>query len=401
MRIAYSDDQLVLRDELRAYFAELVTPEVAAEMAQGEMGGKKCLEAVAQMGEDGWLGVGWPTEYGGRGFGPMEQFVFYDEAQRAGAPVPFLTINTVGPALMQFASDEVKSDILPRILQGQCFFSIGYSEPQAGTDLAALKTRAVRDGDEWVINGQKIYTSLTDHADYIWLACRTNPDAGKHKGISIILVPTTSEGFSYTPIRTIGDATTYSTYYQDVRVPVANTVGEIDGGWTVITTQLNYERISLASPAVLERNYLETRRWAQETKLPDGHRGRASGAHGDRVIDQEWVQIHLAKVHARLEALRLLNWKNIWQDSVGKVSIADSSGVKVYGTTTYCECYGLLLEVLGAAGILKRTSPGSVLAGRVERAYRGTLILTFGGGTNEIQRDLIAIFGLNMPRSLR
>jgi 3-oxocholest-4-en-26-oyl-CoA dehydrogenase alpha subunit len=391
MRIAYTDEQGKLRDELRAYFAQLVTPEVALEMAQGEMGGKRCLEAVAQMGKDGWLGVGWPKEYGGRGFGPMEQFIFYDEAQRAGAPVPFLTINTVGPALMQFGSDEVKNDILPRILKGQCFFSIGYSEPQAGTDLAGLKTRAVRDGDHWVINGQKIFTSLTDHADYIWLACRTDPDASKHKGISIILVPTKSEGFSYTPIHTIGDATTYSTYYQDVRVPVANTIGEINGGWTVITTQLNYERISLASPAVLERNYLETRRWAQDTKLPDGR----------RVIDQEWVQTHLAKVHARLEALRLLNWKNIWQDSVGKVSIADSSGVKVYGTTTYCECYGLLLEVLGANGILKRTSPGSVLNGRVERAYRGTLILTFGGGTNEIQRDLIAIFGLGMPRSLR
>jgi alkylation response protein AidB-like acyl-CoA dehydrogenase len=391
MRIAYTDEQIALRDELRSYFAQLVTPEVTTEMAQGEMGGPKCQEAVRQMGKDGWLGVGWPKEFGGRGFGPMEQFIFYDEAQRAGAPVPFLTINTVGPALMQFASDEVKQDILPRILQGQCFFSIGYSEPQAGTDLAALKTRAVRDGDEWVINGQKIFTSLTDHANYIWLACRTDPDAPKHKGISIILVPTTSEGFSYTPIHTIGDATTYATYYEDVRVPVTNTIGEINGGWTVITTQLNYERISLASPAVLERNYLDVRRWAQETKLPDGR----------RVIDQEWVQVHLAKVHARLEALRLLNWKNIWQDSIGKVSIADSSAVKVYGTTQYCECYGLLLEVLGAAGLLKRTSPGSVIAGRVERAYRGTLILTFGGGTNEIQRDLIAIFGLGMPRSLR
>jgi alkylation response protein AidB-like acyl-CoA dehydrogenase len=391
MRIAYTDDQLKLREELRAYFRELVTPEVAGEMAQGEMGGKKCLEAVRQMGTDGWLGVGWPEEFGGRGFGPMEQFVFYDEAQRAGAPVPFLTINTVGPALMQFASDAVKKEILPKILKGECFFSIGYSEPQAGTDLASLKTRAVRDGDEWVINGQKIFTSLTDHADYIWLACRTNPDASKHKGISIILVPTKSEGFSFTPIHTLGDATTYATYYQDVRVPVANTIGEIDGGWTVITTQLNYERISLASPATLERAYLDTRRWAQETKLTDGR----------RVIDQEWVQTHLAKVHARLEALRLLNWKNIWQDSVGKVSIADSSAVKVYGTTTYCECYGLLLEVLGGSGILKRTSPGSALAGRVERSYRGTLILTFGGGTNEVQRDLIAIFGLGMPRSLR
>jgi len=391
MRIAYTDDQLALRDELRAYFAELVTPEVADEMMQGESGGPKCQEAVRTMGRDGWLTVGWPKEWGGRGFGPLEQFIFYDEAQRAGAPVPFLTINTVGPALMQFASEEIKHDILPRIAKGECYFSIGYSEPQAGTDLASLKTRAVRDGDEWVINGQKIYTSLSDHADYIWLACRTDPDAPKHRGISIILVPTSDPGFSYTPIRTIGDVSTYATYYQDIRVPITNTVGEINGGWKVITTQLNYERISLASPATLERNYLDVRRWAQETKLPDGR----------RVVDQEWVRTHLATVHAKLEALRLLNWKNIWQDSVGKVNIADSSAVKVYGTENYCLCYGLLLEILGSAGLQKRTSPGVTLGARLERAYRGTLILTFGGGVNEIQRDLIAMFGLKMPRSLR
>jgi alkylation response protein AidB-like acyl-CoA dehydrogenase len=321
----------------------------------------------------------------------MEQFIFYDEAQRAGAPLPFLSINTIGPAIQQFGSEEMKKDILPRILGGECFVSIGYSEPGAGTDLAGLKTSAVRDGDHWVINGQKIFTSLTDHADYIWLACRTNPDLGKHKGISIILVPTDSEGFSYTPINTIGDHATYATYYQDVRVPVSNTVGEIDKGWSIITTQLNYERISLAVPAHLEKNYSDVLKWAQETKLADGR----------RVIDQEWVQIHLAHVRAKLEALQLLNWKNVWQDSIGQVSIADSSAVKVYGTTQYCECYGLLLEVLGAAGVLKGGTPGSVLAGRLERSYRGTLILTFGGGTNEIQRDLIAIFGLGMPRSLR
>ncbi|HWC33478.1 MAG TPA: acyl-CoA dehydrogenase family protein [Mycobacteriales bacterium] len=391
MRIAYTDEQQALRDELREYFKTIVTPEVTQAMSHGGLGTPECMAAVRQMGKDGWLGVGWPKEYGGKGFGRMEQFVFYDEAQRAGAPLPFLSINTIGPAIQQFGSEEMKKDILPRILGGECFVSIGYSEPGAGTDLAGLKTSAVRDGDEWVINGQKIFTSLTDHADYIWLACRTNPDLGKHKGISIILVPTDSEGFSYTPINTIGDHATYATYYQDVRVPVSNTVGEIDKGWSIITTQLNYERISLAVPAHLEKNYSEVLKWAQQTKLPDGR----------RVIDQEWVQVHLAHVRAKLEALQLLNWKNVWQDSIGQVSIADSSAVKVYGTTQYCECYGLLLEVLGAAGVLKGGTPGSVLAGRLERSYRGTLILTFGGGTNEIQRDLIAIFGLGMPRSLR
>ena len=391
MRIAYTDEQQALRDELREYFKTIVTPEVTSAMSHGGLGTPECMAAVRKMGQDGWLGVGWPKEYGGRGFGRMEQFVFYDEAQRAGAPLPFLSINTIGPAIQQFGTEEMKNDILPRILGGECFVSIGYSEPGAGTDLAGLKTSAVRDGDEWVINGQKIFTSLTDHANYIWLAVRTDPDAGKHKGISIILVPTDSEGFSYTPINTIGDHATYATYYQDVRVPVANTVGDIHGGWKIITTQLNYERISLAVPAHLEKNYSEVLKWAQETKLADGR----------RVIDQEWVQVHLAQVRAKLEALQLLNWKNVWQDSIGKVSIADSSAVKVYGTTQYCECYGLLLEVLGAGGVLKGGSPGSVLAGHLERSYRGTLILTFGGGTNEIQRDLIAIFGLGMPRSLR
>ena len=391
MHIAYSEDQRALRDELRAYFADLVTPEVAGEMAQGEMGGPRCIEAVRQMGRDGWLGLGWPTEYGGRGLGPVEQFIFYDEAQRAAAPVPFLTINTVGPAIQTFGTDEMKRELLPRILQGDVFFSIGYTEPGAGTDLASLKTRAVLDGDEWVINGQKIFTSLVDHADYVWLACRTNPEAPKHKGISIILVPTDSPGFSHTPIRTIGEATTYATYYQDVRVPAGNLVGEVDKGWHVIVTQLNFERVSLASSGQLERVYLETRRWAQDTKLADGQ----------RVIDQQWVQVHLARVHAKLEGLRLLNWKVAWGTKIGQMNVADSSATKVYGTTLYCEAYGLLLEVLGAAGILKRGSPGSALAGRLERAYRGTLILTFGGGSNEIQRDLIAIFGLGMPRSLR
>jgi alkylation response protein AidB-like acyl-CoA dehydrogenase len=391
VRLAYTTGQAALRDELRAYFTGVMTPEVTAEMAEGEMGGPHSIEAVRQMARDGWLTVGWPKEYGGRGFGPVEQFVFYDEAQRAGAPVPFLTVNSVAPAIMAFGTPEQKADLLPRISRGECFFSIGYSEPDAGTDLASLQTRAVRDGDAWVINGRKMFTSLTDHADYIWLACRTDPDAPKHKGISIVLVPTDAPGFSYTPIHTMADATTYATYYADVRVPVANTVGPVNGGWGVIVTQLNYERVALCSPGQLERVYLEARRWAQDTKLADGR----------RVIDQEWAQVHLARVHAKLEALRLFNWKVVWGDSVGQVDVAGSSGVKVYGTTLFCEAYGLLLEVLGAGGVLRRGSPGALLSGRLERAYRGTLILTFGGGTNEVQRDLVAMFGLRMPRSLR
>ena len=391
MRFAWTDEQQALRDELRTYFSTLVTPEIAAEAAEGEMGGAKSIEAVRQMARDGWLTVGWPKEYGGRGFTPVEQFIFYDEAQRAGAPLPFLTINSVAPAIMQFGTDEQKADFLPRISRGECFFAIGYTEPQSGTDLASLQTKAVRDGDDWVINGQKIFTSLTDHAHYIWLAVRTNPDAAKHQSISIVLVPTDAPGFSYTPIHTVAGATTFATYYQDVRVPVSNTVGPIDGGWGVIVTQLNYERVALAPPGWLERALNDVRGWAQETKLADGR----------RVIDQEWVQVHLAKVRAKLEALRLLNWQFIYGNSVGVIDVAQSSATKVFGTTSYVECYQLLMEVLGAAGTLKRGSEGVLLQGALERTYRGVLILTFGGGTNEVQRDLIAMFGLKQPRSMR
>ncbi len=160
MQIAYTAEQLALRDELRAYFAELMTPAVQEECAAGETGGPHCLEAVRQMGRDGWLGIGWPVEYGGRGMGEVEQFIFSDEAWRAGAPIPFLTINTVGRTIQDFGSQEQKDLFLPKILAGELHFSIGYTEPGAGTDLASLTTRAERDGDEWRINGQKIYTSL-------------------------------------------------------------------------------------------------------------------------------------------------------------------------------------------------------------------------------------------------
>jgi 3-oxocholest-4-en-26-oyl-CoA dehydrogenase alpha subunit len=396
VHLALTDEQQRLRDELRTYFEQLVTPELEEELATTEGGGPLGKAAVRKMAQDGYLAMGWPTEYGGRGLSPIEQFLFFDEAQRAGAPVPFLTVNTVGPAIQRHGTEAQKRELLPRITAGELFFAIGYTEPSAGTDLASLTTRAERDGDTLVINGQKIYTSLADHADYVWLACRTTPiertpGGSKHEGISIVLVPTDDPGFSYTPIQTVGQARTFSTYYDDIRVPVGNVVGGLDNGWKVIIDQLNNERVSLCSSGQLERKYVDVRRWAQQTKLADGR----------RVVDQEWVQVHLARVHAKLDALRLINHKVAWAATAGRTSVQDSSATKVYGTELYCEAYGLLLEILGADGLLKRGSPAAALKGSLERAYRGTLILTFGGGVNEVQRDLIAVFGLRMPRSLR
>jgi len=391
MHVDLTDDQKSLRDELRAYFADLMTPELEDEVSVGEGGGPLFRQAMRKLGSDGWLGIGWPEQYGGQGRSPIEQYLFAEEAQRAGFPLPFLTINTVGPTIQQFGSDGQKAEFLPRILRGECLFAIGYSEPDAGTDLASLKTKAVRDGDDWVINGQKLWTSLADFADYVWLAARTDPEAEKHAGISIFIVDTKSPGFSHTPIRTIGSIRTNATYYDNVRVPASHLVAGEGKGWTLIVNQLNHERVSLMSTGPLERVFLQTVDWARATRLDDGR----------RVIDEPWVQHNLARVEAKLEILKLLNWRQAWNMTRGALDYAEASTVKVYGSEFYIEGYQLLLEVVGQAGYVRRGSRGDVLKGRLERMYRSMLILTFGGGTNEIQRDIIAVAGLGMPRPLR
>ena len=254
MQIAYTPEQETLRAELRTYFAELMTPERREALAGGyEDGGRDTYrEVVKQMGTDGWLGIGWPEQYGGQNRTMMEQSIFTDEATIASVPMPFLTINTVGPTIMEYGTEEQKNEILPQILKGDLHFAIGYSEPDAGTDLASLTTRAERDGDEYVINGSKMWTSLIESADYVWLAARTNPDVSKHKGISVFLVPTTAKGFSYTPVRTLSGATTSQTFFEDVRVPATAIVGELNGGWRLVTGQLNRERVALCSPASVQ-----------------------------------------------------------------------------------------------------------------------------------------------------
>jgi len=391
MYLDLTPEQRALRDELRTYFAKVVTPEVLGEITGGEGGGPLYHAALQQMGKDGWLGIGWPKEYGGQGRSPIEQFIFSDEVQRSGFPLPFLTLNTVGPTLMENGTEEQRKEFLPQILAGKIHFAIGYSEPGAGTDLASLKTRAVRDGDEWVINGSKVFTSLADYSDYIWLAARTDPEAPKHKGISIFIVPTRAPGFKLTPIWTSSGVRTNATYYEDVRVPASALVGQLNGGWWLITSQLNRERIALSPIGGLERLLGEVIAWAKETRLADGR----------RVIDREWVQTRLAKVRAKWEALKLMVWRQAWAMTQGSLNFADASTVKVYASEFYVDAYRDLLEIIGEAGNVKRGSPGAVLQGRIEFVSRATLILTFGGGTNEIQRDIIAMAGLGMPRSLR
>ncbi|WP_338888997.1 acyl-CoA dehydrogenase family protein [Rhodococcus sovatensis] len=392
MHIAYTQEQTALQEELRSYFATLITPErrEALSSTSGEYGeGTVYRDVVHQMGKDGWLALGWPEEFGGQARSAMEQLIFTDEAAIAGAPVPFLTINSVAPTIMAFGTEDQKSYFLPRIAAGELHFSIGYSEPEAGTDLASLRTTAVRDGDDYVINGQKMWTSLIQYADYVWLACRTDQEAKKHRGISMLIVPTDADGFSWTPVHTMAGPDTSATYYQDVRVPTSALVGEENRGWSLITNQLNHERVALTSAGPLVASLRDTRMWAQNTKRPDG----------TRIIDQEWVQIALARVHAKVSYLELQNWEIASAKSA--LGPADASANKVYGTELATEAYRTMMEILGPAATLRQGSPGAQLHGRLERLHRSSLILTFGGGTNEVQRDIIGMTALGLPASAR
>ncbi|MDV6014140.1 acyl-CoA dehydrogenase family protein [Haloechinothrix sp. LS1_15] len=396
MRIGYTDEQAKLRQQLRQYFADVMTPRRREELAGqgGEYGdGTAYKEIVRELGRDGWLALGWPTEYGGHARPMLDQLIFTDEAAVAGVPVPFLTINTIGPAIMRYGTEEQREYYLPRIAAGELHFSIGYSEPDAGTDLASLRTRAIRHGDgddaEYVINGQKMWTSLIEYADYVWLAARTDPDAHRHKGLSILIVPTSAPGFSWTKVHTVAGPGTSATYYSDVRVPADALVGEEHKGWRLITSQLNHERVALTSAAPLQTALSEVRQWAQQT----------TGSDGKRVIDAEWVRLHLARVHAHAEYLKLRNWKTAWSASNAELGPEDASATKVFGTEFATEGYRLLMEVLGAGAVVREGSAGALLRGKIERLHRSSLILTFGGGTNEVQRDIIAATALGLPVS--
>ena len=302
MHLAYTDTEEALRSELRAYYDDLLDDETRAQLRRAEGIGPVMRRVVERMGADGWLGIGWPEQYGGQGRGPIDQFIFFDESMRSGAPVPMLTINSVAPTIMQFGNDEQKQRFLPGILRGEIHFCIGYSEPGAGTDLASLRTRAVRDGDDYVVTGQKMWTSLAGDADYCWLAVRTGDEDSRHRGISLFIAPMDAPGIERTRLNLLSSHDIHSVYWDDVRVPAANLVGGENQGWNLIVNQLNHERVTLCSPGMAEHMLHETIEWARATKLPDGR----------RVIDQEWVRLNLATAYAGFEFLRLANWKVAW-----------------------------------------------------------------------------------------
>ena len=388
MFVDYTDAQKELRREFRAYFTRLIKPEYREELRNAESG-ELYKELIRQQGKDQMLAVGWPEQYGGRGLSESEQLIRYEEALLAGAPTPFVTLNTVGPAIMSRGTEEQKQRFLPGIAGGELHFSIGYSEPGAGTDLAALTTSAVKNGDHYLVNGSKVFTSGAEGADYVFLAARTDPEAPKHKGISILVASTSDPGFSRGDIHTMGGVHTNVTYYENVKVPLDMIVGEENGGWRLITEQLNHERVGLAAWGInawgLFRDALA---WARETRTADGL----------RVIDDPLAQRNLAEVYSHLEAMRIMNARMSWQLDQREMDPVFPSAIKVYSTEIMLEICRLMMEVVGPHSLIAGDSEGAVLHGNLEHEHRRATINTFGGGVVEVLRGLVATHGLGMPQ---
>lgn len=388
MFVDYTDTQKELRREFRAYFSQLIKPEHREELRNAESG-ELFKDLIRQQGKDGMLAVGWPKEYGGRGLTESEQLIRYEEALLASAPIPFVTLNTVGPAIMSRGTEEQKKRFLPGIASGELHFSVGYTEPGAGTDLASLTTSAVKNGDHYVVNGNKIFTSGAEGADYIWLAARTDPDAPKHKGISILVADTSDPGFSCSPIHTMGGVHTNVSYYTDVKVPTDMIIGQENGGWRLITEQLNHERVGLAAWGIQGwKLFRDIMTWARETKTADGL----------RVIDDATTQRNLAEVYCHLEAMRVMNARMSWQLDQQEMNPVFPSAIKVYSTEILLEICRLMMEVVGPHALIGPESEGTALYGNLEHEYRRATINTFGGGVVEVLRGLVATHGLGMPQ---
>lgn len=389
MHFELTDEQRSLQLEIRSYLEEKITDELLEEIRTNPYG-PIWREYIRTLGKDGWLGIGWPKEYGGQGKTPLEQYIFLEEITRTGITIPFITLETVGPTIMRFGTEEQKKEFLPKILRGELEVAIGYTEPEAGTDLASLDTRAVRDGDQYVINGQKVFTTNASISDYIWLAARTDPDAPKHEGISIFLVPTDSTGVTITTTKLMGEKSvgSSSTFYDNVTIPASNIIGEENKGWKYITEQLSLERLMLSTYSMMERVVEETTEWAKEAVVDGGS-----------VIDRPWVQDKLANLKVKIEVLRLLNYRAAWSHGNLSEPPFRPSMNKTFAAELNQEVYDTCMQIIGLASQLDDNSKYSILEGKLEQFSQSYLVYLFGGGANEVQRDLVARFGLGIKRS--
>lgn len=394
MDFQLTEAQQQLQRDVVAYLERHVTPALEAELlAQQEGGGPDThphySQFIRQLGRDGWLGLAWPKRYGGQERDAIDQYIFFDTvAGYYRVPIPFLAINAIGSTIMRAGTEEQKDRFLPPLLRGELNIAVGYSEPGAGSDLASLRTRAVRDGDDYVITGQKVFTSLAHFCDYIWLAARTDPTVKKHKGISIFMVDTRSPGVTITPLHTMGGFRTNVTFYDDVRVPKSCLIGEVNKGWSYINSQLAMERIGLVPHSRMRRVLEEMIAWARSATID-----------GRRVFDEPWVRERLADLTARTEVLRLFNFRAASQIALGIEPFAEAAMTKVFGSELFQTVAGTCMDMMGLVGGMQPPSGISPMKGLLQRDFVAMRLLTFGGGTNEVLRDMVALMGLGMPPS--
>ena len=389
MRYAFTPEQVAWRDEVRAFVRRHVTPALAAEMRQaGNEGDGPLARGFHQrLFEKGWWGIGWPKEFGGLGKSAIDQFIFVEEMETAGAPAMQLTIRSVAPTILRAGSEEQKARWLPPILRGELEFAVAYSEPDAGTDLAALKTRAVLDGDHWVINGQKMWNTGAHTATHNWVAVRTEPEAPKHRGISMMIVPMDAPGITVQPLWTWSGIRTNAVFLEDVRVPKDHLVGERGMGFYYAMMALDFERIMIGSVGLLLRLLGELKDFVRRTKREGAPLGSVP-----------WVRRALADLEMRVEVGRQIGLLNAWLTDQGVVPTKEGSIAKVFVSELNAHLASVGMEIIGLAGQLAPDDPAAPLHGRLQWLYTTAPLQRFGGGTNEIQRCIIAQRGLGLPR---
>lgn len=391
MDFELTSEQKKLEEEIHSYLSVKFTPELEEELEINIEGdGPLCQQLIRDLGSDGWLGLGWPKEYGGRALSPVEQYIFTDLALGYyQLPIPILTIMSIGPTIMKVGTEEQKKRFLPPILKGELSFGIGYTEPECGTDLFSLETTAVRDGDDYIVNGQKTFTSMGHLCDYFWLAVRTDPDISKkHQGISILMVDAKSPGITIEPIWVMGGFRVNHEFFDDVRVPRDCLIGEENRGFSYMIMQLAHERIALVPHSMSARLIKDVTQWAKLNRI-----------NGRPIIEQPWVQNKIREMEVDTEVLRLLNYRVAWLISQGMVPHVESAAIKVFGSEHIRRVSESCLRIMGSFGQLKTGSVRAPLRGKLERLVQMLVMLTFGGGTNEVMRDVIAMMGLGLPRT--
>ncbi len=381
-------DQLAWLDEVREFLRENVTEALRVEVAEHnlEHPGGEVAAFRRKLGAKGWFGLNWPAEYGGLGLGAVHLHLLMSEFEYWGVPGPDLTVTSIAPMIMRHGTEQNKQEFLPAIARGEMTCALGYSEPDAGTDLASLRTRAVRDGNEWVINGSKIWNSGAQRSTHEWLCVRTDPDAPRHRGISVIVVPVDSPGVRIRPLIAWSGYRTNEVFFDDVRVPVTNLIGEENHGWSYITGALDLERGALTNAGDLRRALDELQVLARTPRLD-----------GSVPLDNPAIRRRLAQAEADVEVAGLMGHEASSMLADGVIPTVEVSVEKVFSSELRQRIADLGIDVLGAEGLLAHRNPEARAGGRFEKLYRFAPLMRFGGGTNEVLRDVIAQRGHGMP----